>query len=291
MNASTLRLVLHGGAGVLPDRDYGPELTHMRGLIEAGRDRLLAGASAVEVVTETIEALEVSGLYVAGRGSSPNRAGRYELDASLMHGADQRLGAVAALQGFRSPIRAAREVLEAGEHVLLVADGAGAFARERRLTEIDDDAAWFTPAWRDAGMAPDDLRHGTVGCVALDGAGQLAAGTSTGGTFGKRPGRVGDTPIAGAGVWADERVAISCTGEGEMFIRAAAAAQIAFRLRLAGQPLAEACAAALADVRRLGGDGGLIALTAEGEISAPFITRGMKRAMLGPGGEIEAAVF
>ena len=291
MTVSTLRLVLHGGAGVLPDRDYGPELTHMRGLIEAGRDRLLAGTSAVDVVTETIEALEASGLYVAGRGSSPNRAGRYELDASLMHGADQRLGAVAALQGFRSPIRAAREVLDAGEHVLLVAEGAGAFARERRLTEIDDDGAWFTPAWRDAGMAPDDLRHGTVGCVALDGAGQLAAGTSTGGTFGKRPGRVGDTPIAGAGVWADERVAISCTGEGEMFIRAAAAAQIAFRLRLTGDGLAEACAAALADVHRLSGDGGLIALTAKGEIAAPFITRGMKRAMLGPGGAIEAAVF
>jgi L-asparaginase/beta-aspartyl-peptidase (threonine type) len=132
---------------------------------------------------------------------------------------------------------------------------------------------------------------GTVGCVALDETGALAAATSTGGTEGKLFGRVGDSPIVGAGVWADDRVAISCTGTGEMFVRTATAAQIAFRLRFAGQGLAEAAEAALADVKSLQGWGGLIALTASGEIATPFNSQGMKRAVLAPDGTISSAVF
>jgi L-asparaginase/beta-aspartyl-peptidase (threonine type) len=284
-------LVIHGGAGALRGDDYGAEVDHMRGLIEAGRDRLIAGAEALDVVTETIVALEASGLYVAGRGASPNTDGRFELDASVMHGPSRRAGAVAALAGFASPITAARAVMEHTTHVLLAGDGAGAFARDQGLAKIDDAAAWFTPRRPGEARSAAAAGTGTVGCVALDRSGALAAGTSTGGVFGKRPGRVGDTPIPGAGVWADHRVAVSCTGAGEMFIRAAVAAQVAHRLGFGGQGLAEAAEAALAEVAALGGDGGLIALTATGEIVMAYNSAGMKRAALYPDGRIVSLVF
>lgn len=286
MTNKCLSLVVHGGAGAMAGRDYSAEVRHMRGLVEAGRDRLRAGASALDVATETVEALEASGLYVAGRGASPNSAGRFELDASLMVGTTRRAGAVAALQGFASPIRAARAVMEKTDHVMLAGEGAAAFAAGEGLARVSPD--WFTPA-RSSGAQ----RHttGTVGCVALDETGAIAAATSTGGTHGKLFGRVGDSPIVGAGVWADARVGVSCTGLGECFLRAAAAAQLAFRLQFGGQDLATAAAAALADVKALGGDGGLIALTASGEIVMPYNSQGMKRAALHPDGRIEADVF
>ena len=281
-----LSLVLHGGAGALRERDYGSELAHMRGLIEAGRDRLEAGATALDVATETVQALEASGMYVAGRGASPNSAGKFELDASIMDGSTRRAGAVAALEGYASPIRAARAVMERTPHVMLAGAGAAAFAGEQGLERVDP--SWFTPVRAAAAAAHTT---GTVGCVALDETGAIAAATSTGGTHGKLYGRVGDSPIVGAGVWADERVGVSCTGGGEYFIRAAAAAQVAFRMKLADQGLAEAAAAALADVRAVGGDGGLIALSAQGEITMPYNTAGMKRAALYPDGRIVSEVF
>jgi isoaspartyl peptidase/L-asparaginase-like protein (Ntn-hydrolase superfamily) len=291
MSSSRVRLVIHGGAGALPDRNYGREIGHMRGLIEAGRDRLAAGAAALDVVVETIAALEASGLYVAGRGASANTGGVYELDASLMHGPTQRAGGVASLVGFASPIRAARAVMERTPHVLLAGSGAAEFAAREGLEAIADPAAWFTPAWRETSSLGTAALIGTVGCLALDESGALAAGTSTGGTFGKLPGRVGDSPIIGAGAWADATAAVSCTGQGEMFLRAAVGAQIAFRMRFGGESLASAAQAALEEVRALGGEGGLIALSADGDIAMPYITKGMKRACLGPAGEITVAVF
>jgi L-asparaginase/beta-aspartyl-peptidase (threonine type) len=281
-----LSLLIHGGAGAMTGRDYGAELAHMHGLIEAGRDQLRAGGSAMDVVVATVAALEASGLYVAGRGASANSAGKFELDASLMDGPTRRAGAVAALQGFASPIRAARAVMEATPHVLLAGEGAATFAAAQGLEQVGPD--WFTPA---RSAETRSASTGTVGCVALDETGALAAATSTGGTNGKLSGRVGDSPIVGAGVWADDRVAISCTGVGEYFIRTATAAQIAFRLSLTGQSLAEAADAALADVVALGGWGGLIALSATGEIAMPFRSQGMKRAALTPDGTISAEVF
>jgi L-asparaginase/beta-aspartyl-peptidase (threonine type) len=281
-----LSLVVHGGAGAMTGRDYAPELAHMRGLIEAGRDRLRAGAAAMDVVVETIAALEASGLYVAGRGASANSAGRFELDASLMDGPARRAGAVAALQGFASPIRAARAVMEATPHVLLAGEGAAAFAATQGLERVGPE--WFTPA---RAAETRSASTGTVGCVALDETGAIVAGTSTGGTNGKLSGRVGDSPIVGAGVWADSRVGVSCTGVGEYFLRTATAAQIAHRLQFGGQGLAGAADAALEDVVALGGWGGLIALSSTGEIAMPFRSQGMKRAALAPDGTISAAVF
>ena len=286
MTNKCLVLALHGGAGPLRGRDYAREKAHMTGLIEAGRDRLLAGAGALDVVVETVAALEASGFYVAGRGASPNRAGRYELDAGLMSGPGRRAGAVTALTGFASPIRAALAVMTQTPHVLLAGDGAAGFAGDQGLERITDPAAWFTPAWRDTSAGV-----GTVGCVCRDETGALAAGTSTGGVFDKFPGRVGDSPIPGAGVWADDHVAVSCTGTGEMFIRAAVGAQISFRIQFAGEDLTTAARAALADVAHLGGEGGLIAISADGSVAMPYNSQGMKRAALHADGSIHCGVL
>ena len=282
----TLALAIHGGAGALERRDYARELDLLRSLAEAGRDRLRAGAQALDVVVETVAALEASGLFVAGRGAAPNTDGGYELDAAVMEGLTRRAGAVAALSGFESPVRIARAVMDKTPHVLLAGEGAAAFARARGFPQITDAGAWF---------APPDLKgspgHGTVGCVALDAGGGLAAATSTGGTHGKLPGRVGDSPIIGAGTWADEGVAVSCTGLGEAFLRAAAAAQLGWRAGRAGEDLDLAAEGVLAEVRRLGGDGGLIAVDHRGRTTLRFNAAGMLRAALGPDGDILAAAF
>lgn len=292
MTDRRIALALHGGAGPLVGRNYDRELVHMRGLVEQGRDRLASGAAALDVVVEIVAELEASGLYVAGRGASPNTSGLYELDACVMDGRENRAGAVAALIGFQSPIAVARQVMELTPHVLLVGEGAAAFAGDRRMARIEDPGEWFTHAGGGgAGTEPHHLATGTVGCVALDLHGDLAGGTSTGGVFGKMPGRVGDCPIPGSGTWADARVAVSCTGAGEMFIRATVAAQIAHRIRFGGESLERACVAALDEVRALKGEGGLIAVDAEGRIAMPFNSAGMKRAAVYPDGRIEVEVF
>ena len=284
-------LILHGGAGARRERNYDAEVVHMREVVEAMKARLEAGAEALDVVVEAVALLEDSGLYVAGRGASPNLAGAYELDASLMQGATRRAGAVAALQGFKSPVRAARAVMDRTPHVMLVGEGAALFAHDQGLEPIGDEAAWFTHAGQgEDNHPPGTLSHGTVGCCVLDSHGRLAAGTSTAGVFGKLPGRVGDTPIPAAGTWADEGAAVSCTGQGEYFIRVAAGAQVGFRVS-AGQSLAEATQGVIDQIGAMGGDGGLIALDAQGNIADPFNSQGMKRAWLRPDGEIGVDVF
>ena len=284
-------LILHGGAGARREKNYDREVVHMRAVVEAMQARLQSGASALDVVVEAVTMLEDSGLYVAGRGASPNLAGAFELDASLMDGATGKAGAVAALQGFTNPIRVARAVMDQTPHVMLAGEGAALFALDQGLDRIGDEAEWFTRAGQgEDNHPPGMLSHGTVGCCVLDSQGRLAAGTSTAGVFGKMPGRVGDTPLPAAGTWADGQVAASATGQGEYFIRTAACARLAWQVE-AGQALDDAAKGVIDRIGALGGDGGLIALDRSGRIAHPFNSQGMKRAWLTPEGEIGVEVF
>ncbi|WKL58824.1 isoaspartyl peptidase/L-asparaginase [Asticcacaulis sp. ZE23SCel15] len=286
-----IAFALHGGAGAKAGRDYSAEIADMRRIAEAARTALMGGATALDVVTDTVHALEDSGLYVAGKGASPNLNGEFELDASLMDGKDKRCGAVAALQGYANPIDVARAVMERTPHVFLAGDGARRFAKTQGFEALSDPESYFTRAGLfESNHPPGTLAHGTVGCVCLDRFGHLAAGTSTAGVFGKLPGRIGDTPVIGSGTWADAEVAVSCTGQGEYFIRAQVAAQVGYRLK-AGQSLSDATAAALQEVVDFGGEGGLISVSRTGEVKVPFRSAGMKRAWFNGDTDIQSEAF
>ena len=280
-------IALHGGAGVNPARDYGQIEVHLADLVRACEAQLAAGAAAIDVVEHAVMEMEASGLYVAGRGSAPNDAGAVECDAAIMDGARLRAGGVCAAVGLAHPIAAARAVLEHTPHVLIAGDGARRLAAEQGQPLVTDpDAHYRLPV----GVEPEELlqldrglAHGTVGAVALDRQGRLAAATSTGGLFGKHTGRVGDTPLTGIGNWADDRLAVSCTGIGEAFIYAGGARDIAARMTYGGASLEEACEAMLGSVARHGGDGGVIALDRSGAVTMAFNSPGMKRAVAGVG--------
>lgn len=275
-------IALHGGAGVKPGRDYSRAIEHLDALVRQARDWLAGGDPALDVVERAIAAMEISGLYVAGRGAGPNAEGAYELDASIMDGSRRRAGAVCAVRDLAEPVRAARLVMERTPHVLLAGEGAAAFARAHGLSFVEDPGRYYMlPPGVERAEIASPLAHGTVGAVALDRQGRLAAATSTGGVFGKKPGRVGDTPLIGAGTWADESVAVSCTGVGEVFILAGGAHDVSARVRYLKAPLQAAAEGMIAKVGDLGGDGGAIAVDRNGAVAFAFNSPGMKRAAAG----------
>jgi isoaspartyl peptidase/L-asparaginase-like protein (Ntn-hydrolase superfamily) len=277
-------IAIHGGAGFSRKTPAQPYRAGLARALEAGWDVLGRGGASLDAVAAAVVALEDDALFNAGRGAVYNAAGRHELDASIMDGATLRAGAVAAVSCIRNPILAARAVMERSPHVLLAGAGAERFARRQRL-KLEAPSYFSTPGRLAALRKNLKHHHGTVGAVALDMEGNLAAATSTGGFTGKLPGRVGDSPIIGAGTWADNATcAVSGTGHGELFIRTALAHDIAARMRYRGDSLQRAAQAALAAVARLGGDGGLAAVDRRGNIAMPFNSEAMPRACVGRDG-------
>jgi beta-aspartyl-peptidase (threonine type) len=298
MNRCDWKLVIHGGAGVMERDTMAPEKEReVRAALDhalaTGSAILDAGGSALAAVEAAVRELEADPNFNAGRGSVFTHDGRHELDAAIMDGRDRSAGAVSGVTRTKSPISLARAVMERSVHVFLSGPGADEFSRTEDLEQVQPEY-FATPERRrqleainrdKASQFDVDVKYGTVGAVALDVHGDVAAATSTGGLTGKRWGRIGDSPLIGAGTYADDRsCAVSATGSGEFFIRAVAAHQVAERVRLAGQPLQEALDATLADIADLGGAGGLIAVSPAGEAVWGFTTPGMYRGMADPDG-------
>lgn len=303
MTSPTPVIAIHGGAGTLSRSNISPEQeaayhAALAEILRAGQRVLAEGGSALDAVSLAVDLLEDNPLFNAGHGAVFTSAESHELDAAVMDGRDLRAGAVACVSRIKRPLRAARAVMERSEHVLMAGPGAEAFAASQGLELVDPSyfstefrraqlkraqAADVTVLDHDGGQDQRPLdetrKFGTVGAVALDAQGNLAAATSTGGMTNKRPGRVGDSPLIGAGTYADNRTAaISCTGSGEMFIRANAAFDVCARMAYGGLSLAQAAEAVVMQaLPAIDGRGGLIAVDAQGHVSLPFNTEGMYR--------------
>jgi isoaspartyl peptidase/L-asparaginase-like protein (Ntn-hydrolase superfamily) len=285
-------LLVHAGAGGRSQeidrrqREYCEALlttlARARAVLEAGGGAVDAAQAAVMFMEDEVD------FFNAGRGSTLCADGSVEMSAAIMRGSDREAGAVAGIRHARYPIAAARAVLDASPHVLLVSEAADRHAAAAGV-EQRDPAYFITPRQqRRLADEPSRFERGTVGAVCLDAGGTLAAATSTGGMRGQLPGRVGDSPLIGAGTWADQRAAISCTGDGEAFIRAGAALQVA-SLVAAGKPIEKAAETVLADVVALGGQGGLIALDAHGHAALSLHAEAMPRGIWRAGHEPEVS--
>jgi beta-aspartyl-peptidase (threonine type) len=313
-------MIIHGGAGTILKKNMTPEkeaayTAALTLALQTGYKTLKEGKSSIDAVEATIHVMEDSPLFNAGKGAVFTHDGRNELDAAIMNGKTLAAGAIAGVTTIRNPISGARAVMEKSEHVMMVGDGADQFAREAGLTIVDPRYYWTKERWdglqeaikEDStkavldhgskkslllGTKNHDYKFGTVGCVALDNAGNLAAGTSTGGMTNKKYGRVGDAPIIGAGTYCNNETAgISCTGWGEFYIRNVVAKTISDLMEYKGLGVAEASKIALDKVGKMGGDGGLIALDKKGNIAMPFNTEGMYRGTVTADGRVEIQIY
>lgn len=322
--------VMHGGAGTILREKMTPEReaairAKLSEALTAGFTILKNNGAGLDAVVAAITLLEDSPLFNAGKGSVFTAEGTNELDASIMEGRTRKAGAVAGLKRIKNPILLARLVMEQSPHVLMAREGAETFAREKGVELIDPKYFYTEERWQELqrkkqeerdkeksaapkkaahlrGASPgaasasaayvDEEKFGTVGAVCLDASGNLSAGTSTGGMSNKRFGRIGDSPIIGAGTYADNQTcAVSCTGDGEYFIRASVAHEVASLMRYAGKSLKEAAERALAEAKSLGGGGGLIAIDRRGNFATPFNTAGMYRGWIGPDGKPTVQIY
>lgn len=287
-----MQLAIHAGAGRIVRSEMTPRREALcRAALEralrAGYRLLKQGASSLDAVVAAVAVLEDAPQFNAGRGAVLTTAGTIELDASVMDGSTLRAGAVACVSRIRNPVVAARAVMENSGHVLLAGAGAERFARRRGLAMVSP--AHFVTRRQASALKKS---HGTVGAVAIDAEGNLAAATSTGGRTAQLAGRIGDSPIIGAGTYADNATcAVSGTGDGEAFMRAVLAYEVAARMRHLGEPLARAATRALQGVTRLGAAGGLIAVDRRGRVVMPFTTEGMFRGRIGRGGRPIVALY
>ena len=314
MEVEKFGIAIHGGAGTIDRANMTPEKErkYRAGLeraLAAGYDILKRGGSSFDATEAAVRVLEDDPHFNAGRGSVFTSAGTNEMDASIMDGKTLKAGAVGSVQHVKNPINLARLVMEKSPHVMLDCAGAETFAKANGIELVDQKYFFTQERWnalqkikaaeknRASGaeksfLITDQDRHGTVGAVALDKNGNLAAATSTGGTTNKMPGRIGDTPVIGAGTYANNQTcAVSCTGDGEYFIRTAAAHEVSALMQYRGMKLQEAARTALDTVKQLGGTGGLIAIDRNGEIALPFNTNGMYRGYVDPNGKFVVEIY
>lgn len=305
-------IVIHGGAGdIVKEGMTADEIKAYQDkldeALEAGYKLMQGGGSSTDAVEAAINVMENAGIFDAGKGAVFNSEGKIELDASIMQGKDLKAGAVAGVTVIKNPITAAKAVMQHTRHVLLVAHGAEEFARSQGLAIVDPSYFYTEKSHQDwlkvkakddslrksgHGSIGDKNKFGTVGVVALDKQGNLAAGTSTGGTTNKLAGRVGDSPLIGAGTYADNAsCGVSCTGTGEYFIRLGVARDIADMVAYKGYTVQKALETALEKVKNLGGTGGIIALDTKGNIAIDFITKGMNRGYIDKNGKKEIKMF
>lgn len=313
-------MVIHGGAGTILKKNMTPEkeaayTAALTLALQKGYEQIKAGKTSLDAVEAAIHVLEDSPLFNAGKGAVFTHDGRNEMDAAIMDGKTLMAGAVAGVTVIRNPISAARAVMEKSEHVMMVGPGAEAFAKQAGLTIVDPKYFFTEERWKGLqeaikedsvkavldhgskksmklGTINRDYKFGTVGAVALDHMGNLAAGTSTGGMTNKKYGRVGDSPIIGAGTYANNETAgISCTGWGEFYIRNVVAHDISAMMEYKKVSVAEASKAVLDKVGKMGGDGGLIAMDRKGNVAMPFNTEGMYRGTVTAEGKIEIQIY
>jgi beta-aspartyl-peptidase (threonine type) len=313
-------MVIHGGAGTILKKNMTPEkeaayTAALTLALQTGYDQLKSGKTSMDAVEATIHVMEDSPLFNAGKGAVFTHDGKNELDAAVMDGKSLMAGAVAGVTTIRNPISAARAVMEKSEHVMMAGKGAEAFARQAGLTIVDPSYFYTKERWEGLqkaltedsvktvldhgnkksmrlGTINKDYKFGTVGAVALDHDGNLAAGTSTGGMTNKKYGRIGDAPIIGAGTYANNRTAgISCTGWGEFYIRAVVGHDISALMEYKNLSVAEAAQTVMNKMEKMGGDGGLIALDAKGNVTMPFNTAGMYRGTVTAEGKIQVQIY